>query len=230
MDRREFLRAAGRAAAALGVVAVGGGALGELSGCGGPGRSSPAASGGATTSTTQPAATPTSVTGTTEVTGPADWPTLAKSLTGRLVLPGSAAYPGSIELFNPSFDDIHPAAVAYCASPGDVQRSIAFARAHGVTLAMRSGGHSFAGYSTGHGLVVDVSALNTVEVDQSAGTARVGAGVELIDLYSTLAGQGVALAGGSCPTVGIAGLTLGGVSASSTASTGSPATPSSPST
>lgn len=206
MNRREFLRSAGRAAAALGAVAVGGGVLGELSGCGAPG----ATGGGATTSTTQGAAAPTSVTGTTEASGPPDWAALARSLTGRLVLPGSAGYPSAIELFNPVFDGIHPAAVAYCASPGDVQRSVAFARAHGVTLATRSGGHSFAGYSTGHGLVVDVSAMNTVQVDQSAGIARVGAGVELIDLYSELAGQGVALAGGSCPTVGISGLTLGG--------------------
>lgn len=209
MDRRQLLRSAAHAAlglAALGVAGV------ELAGCGAPAGSPPAGAGGATTTTLgAPASSTPAVTATSVAAGPPDWAALASSLTGRLVLPGSAAYPGAIELFDPSFDSVHPAAVAYCASPGDVSRSIAFARAHGVALATRSGGHSFAGYSTGQGrLVIDVGAMATVAVDPAAGTARVGAGVRLVDLYSALAGQGVALAGGSCPTVGIAGLTLGG--------------------
>ncbi|MGH9128011.1 MAG: FAD-binding oxidoreductase [Acidimicrobiales bacterium] len=215
MDRREFLRSAGRAALALGTVALGGGALGELAGCsrGNPGPVPQGPSGRIGSATTRGTATTSNGPGTTETTidhGPPDWAALAKSLKGRLVLPGQGAYPTATQLFNPTFDSVHPAAVAYCASVSDVQRSIEFARAHGVALATRSGGHSFAGYSTGPGLVLDVSSMGTVAVDQGANTARVGAGARLIDLYSSLDGQGVALAGGSCPTVGIAGLTLGG--------------------
>ena len=91
-----------------------------------------------------------------------------------------------------------------------MQRSIAFVRAHDLPIAARSGGHSYAGYSTGTGLVCDVTAMHRVTVNGAAGTATVGAGARLIDLYAALAPHGVCVPGGSCPTVGIAGLTLGG--------------------
>ncbi|MEP7020772.1 MAG: FAD-binding protein, partial [Pseudonocardiales bacterium] len=75
-------------------------------------------------------------------------------------------------------------------------------------LALRSGGHSYGGWSTGPGLVVDVSALATMTF--AGDTMTVGPGAQLVDVYDTLAGQGRAIAAGSCPTVGIGGLTLGG--------------------
>lgn len=212
IDRREFLRSAAKAAVVLGSAALGTAALG---GCGSPVHGEPPLGtdgrpvGSPHPTSRAPATTP-ATTDTTIDTDPPDWATLANSLKGRLVLPGGRGYTTATQLFNPSFDSIHPAAVAYCANPSDVQRSIAFARAHGVALATRGGGHSFAGYSTGHGLVVDVSSMSSVTVEAGARTARVGAGVRLVALYSKMAGQGVALAGGSCPTVGIAGLTLGG--------------------
>jgi hypothetical protein len=210
MGRREFLRSAGRAAGGLAVLSVGGAALGDLAGCGATHpRSSPAPPAGSSPGTTTSSSLP-ATTETTLDTGPPDWAALAKSLTGRLVLPGQPAYPTATQLFNPVFDSVHPAAVAYCAKVSDVQRSIEFARTHGVQIATRSGGHSFAGYSTGPGLVADVSAMSTVGVEAGGSMARVGAGARLVDLYSSLSSQGVALAGGSCPTVGIAGLTLGG--------------------
>ena len=74
----------------------------------------------------------------------------------------------------------------------------------------RGGRHSYAGYSTTPGIVVDVSRLNGVDVDQVNGTARIGAGAQLIDVYAQLAKHGVSIPAGSCPTVGIGGLTLGG--------------------
>jgi FAD/FMN-containing dehydrogenase len=89
-----------------------------------------------------------------------------------------------------------------------VSTCIAFARRHGVPLAARSGGHSYAGWSSTSGLIVDVSAMNSVRL--SGGTVTVGAGTRLIDLYSEVTAHGRAVPGGSCPTVGIAGLTLGG--------------------
>ncbi len=74
--------------------------------------------------------------------------------------PGAAVEPelrhGRL-LYDPRFDDITPAAVAYCASPADVQRCVAFARAHGITPVPRCGGHSYAGYSTGPGSSIDVT-------------------------------------------------------------------------
>jgi len=124
------------------------------------------------------------------------------------VRPGDADYDTARVLYNTRFDDVLPAAIARCASPEDVSAAIRFARAPGIPLAVRSGGHSYAGYSTGRGLVIDVSPMSQVAVRD--GEATIGAGARLIDVYDTLSAKGAGIAAGSCPTVGITGLTLGG--------------------
>ena len=103
-----------------------------------------------------------------------------------------------------------PAAIARCANAADVAACVDWARAAGAPITARSGGHSYAGYSSGSGLVVDLGALSSVTVDTGAASAVVGAGTQLIDVYAGLQPHGVAIPGGSCPTVGIGGLTLGG--------------------
>ncbi|WP_067455246.1 FAD-binding oxidoreductase [Actinomadura macra] len=139
---------------------------------------------------------------------PADWNALPKHLTGRLVRPGDASYSDARRLYIPRYDGIRPLGIAYCASPGDVSTCLAFAAKNRVPVAVRCGGHSYAGWSTGTGLVIDVSAMSTVTPDGDRAT--VGAGTRLIDLYDRLAREGVSVPAGSCPTVGVAGLTLGG--------------------
>jgi FAD/FMN-containing dehydrogenase len=138
----------------------------------------------------------------------ADWRALAASLDGTLYRPTSKGYPVATELFDPRFDGSHPQAVARCSSASDVQRSIAFAREHDVPITPRCGGHSYGGYSTGPGIVIDVSGMPPVK--PSGRSVRVGAGARLVDLYAAVGPSNVAVPGGTCPTVGIAGLTLGG--------------------
>ena len=138
----------------------------------------------------------------------ADWSALAKSLQGTLVRPDSSQYATARQLFSARFDTVQPAAIAYCASPADVQACLAFARKFSLASVPRAGGHSYEGYSTTTGLVIDVTRMNTVSVN--AGIATVGAGTRLIDVYSALAQRGLIVPGGSCSTVGVAGLTLGG--------------------
>jgi len=140
----------------------------------------------------------------------ADWTALARSLQGTLVRPDSPQYPVARQLFDPRFDSVQPAGIAYCIAPVDVQNCLAFVQRFGLPFAPRSGGHSYAGYSTTTGLVVDITRMSTITVDAGAGTVIVGAGARLIDVYALLAQYGLALPAGSCPTVGIAGLTLGG--------------------
>lgn len=143
--------------------------------------------------------------------GQADWAALRGDLSsGRLVLPADQDYDRVRLLFDPKFDGIRPAAIACCARPAEVGACLAFARKFGVPIATRSGGHSYGGWSTTSGLVIDVSLMSQVNVDGAARTARVGAGTLLIDLYDRLASAGQAVPGGSCPTVGVAGLALGG--------------------
>ena len=142
-----------------------------------------------------------------------NWAKLAHQLSGRLSLPGSPGYPIDLELYNPLFDTVHPAAIAFCASATDVARCITFARDTALPITARSGGHSYGGYSTTAGLVIDVSLMSRVTLAAAARAGRVatvGAGARLIDVYSGLEQQGFSIPAGSCPTVGIAGLALGG--------------------
>jgi len=137
-----------------------------------------------------------------------DWAQLAAAMTGSLILPSNPSYAIDSELYNAKFTNLTPQAIAYVASSEDVARCIDFVRVHGIPVTSRSGGHSYGGYSSCDGLVIDVSQLSSILV---AGTsATVGAGSRLIDVYNTIGNQGMLLPGGSCPTVGIAGLTLGG--------------------
>jgi FAD/FMN-containing dehydrogenase len=198
LSRRAFLR---RGA----VTAMG---AGVLAGCGSNSSSTTSATSSSTRST---ATTTTSTTTTSTPAGPptaAQWSALRQSLSGKLVLPDQVAYAEAKLVYDLRFEDARPAAIGYAASSTDVQRLIDFARQHALAPIPRSGGHSYAGYSTGSGLIIDVSALAGVSVAGS--TARVGAGTRLVDLYSALAAAGVLVPGGSCPTVGIAGLALGG--------------------
>ena len=191
LGRRAFLRLAGVSAAGAVVAA-----------CGPDSPAVPVAS-------TAPAAPSTSGPSATRLpTGPPNWDDLRTKLTGGLLRPGGDGYDTAKRAFNPLFDNHNPIAVATASTVQDVQTCVQ-AAAGRVTLAARSGGHSYAGYSVPEGgLVVDVSALNKVDVRGSQ--AVIGAGAKLKDVYAALAAAGRALPAGSCPTVGIAGLTLGG--------------------
>jgi FAD/FMN-containing dehydrogenase len=91
-----------------------------------------------------------------------------------------------------------------------VQTCLAFVRRFGIRFASRSGGHSYAGYSTTSGLVLDITRMKAVSVNTSSGVATIGAGARLIDVYAALAQHSLVLPAGSCATVGVAGLTMGG--------------------
>jgi FAD/FMN-containing dehydrogenase len=142
--------------------------------------------------------------------GAGDWEALRRALsTHKLIRPGGKMYPAAKELFDPRFDFKQPAGIAYCATARDVSACVNFARKFGLTISARSGGHSYGGWSSNNGgLIVDVTGISYFNV--GAGSVTVGTGIHLIDFYNRLAARGLAVPGGSCATVGIAGLTLGG--------------------
>ncbi|GAA2602114.1 FAD-binding oxidoreductase [Actinomadura fulvescens] len=141
-------------------------------------------------------------------TGPADWNALARNLDGRVIRPGDASYDQARRLYIPRYDRVRPAGIVYCDHAQDVAECVAFAARLRLPVAVRCGGHGYAGWSTGSGLVIDVSSMDAVEPD--GGRAVVGAGTRLIDLYDRLSRAGRGVPAGTCPTVGVAGLTLGG--------------------
>ncbi|MFJ8362204.1 FAD-binding oxidoreductase [Streptomyces sp. NPDC093984] len=140
---------------------------------------------------------------------PAHWTDLARDLDGTLVRPGDGAWSTARQLYNTRFDGLKPAAVAYVAHTDDIRTALAYARVHRVKVSIRNGGHSYAGWSSGDGrLIIDVGKLNAIRA--SGGEAVIGAGSKLIDVYRALTAKGVTIPAGSCPTVGVSGLALGG--------------------
>ena len=185
LDRRGF----------LGLIGVG-----ALAACSSSG-SGPASPTSAAPHTSTPPAPPSSA-------APPDWAALSKKLSGTLVLPDDPAYAVSRQLFDFRYDAIRPQAIAYCESVSDIQNCLDVARSSAVTPRPRAGGHSYGGWSTGTGLVIDVTRM--AGVNAANGSATIGAGARLVDVYAGLAAAGVAMPAGSCPTVGISGLALGG--------------------
>lgn len=184
MQRRRFLEISG--AAITGVIA----------GCGG-------GTSGVSSTTATGTAPPT-------VTPPAlDWSALANGMQGKLILPGASEYAQSALVFNARFNQLRPAAIVRCSSPADVAAALAFAIKNSVVISPRCGGHSFGGYSSGQGMVLDVGPMNTVQVNNN-GTATIGAGAKLADVYTQLIAKGVCIPSGTCLSVGIAGITMGG--------------------
>jgi FAD/FMN-containing dehydrogenase len=136
------------------------------------------------------------------------WEALQKVIAGDVVLPGSTAYEEFPKPFNARFHDVRPRAIVQCATPRDVSETISFIRRNGLECATRSGGHCFAGRSVSRGVVIDVTPMHSVSV--SSGVATVGAGARLGDVYESLQEHGLVIPAGTCPPVGVAGLTLGG--------------------
>ncbi|WP_232828477.1 FAD-binding oxidoreductase [Kribbella monticola] len=128
---------------------------------------------------------------------------------GELFGPESPGYDAVRRPVNLAFQDRRPKYVVRCRSVADVVATLAFARATGERLVPRGGGHCFAGRSSTDGIVLDLSGLDGIAV-AADGTATIGAGVRLGQLYAALHAEGRTLPAGCGPTVGIAGLTLGG--------------------
>ena len=130
---------------------------------------------------------------------------LRAAVRGRVVVPrGSASL-----VYNTRFEGRRPDAIVQVRDTADVAAAVRWANRFDVRLVARSGGHSYAGYcTTSNGVVLDLSRLDGIRV--SSGRATVGPAAQLIDVQRALTRRGVTVPSGSCPTVGIAGLALGG--------------------
>ena len=135
---------------------------------------------------------------------------LASEITGHLITPEASDYESARLVFNRAFD-LRPALIVRCASASDVARALDFTQNHNLPLAVRGGGHNRAGFSgCDGGVVIDLSRMKRVEVDADKRVARAEAGALVRDLDQATQRFGLATTSGGCPTVGIAGLTLGG--------------------
>ncbi|MEV6873199.1 FAD-binding oxidoreductase [Amycolatopsis sp. NPDC051128] len=141
---------------------------------------------------------------------PDDWERLRRRLSGPLFRPGDPGYPEAKQGYFTMYDHRMPVAVVGAARVEDVQAAVGFAARHRLPIAARGGGHSYPGYSTvDGGIVVDLSRFSGIEVRRD-GRAVIGGGARLEPIATTLAAAGRVLPSGSCGSVGIAGLALGG--------------------
>lgn len=145
--------------------------------------------------------------------GPLDAETigrLASGMVGHVITPNGYEYDAARLIFNQAFDH-RPAVIVRCAEPSDVARTLEFVQAKNLPLAIHGGGHSRLGHGMcDAGVVIDLSGMKRVEVDVGKRVARAEAGAIVRDLDQATQHFGLATTSGGCPTVGIAGLTLGG--------------------
>ncbi len=139
------------------------------------------------------------------------WNDLARRLRGSLVRPGSAEYAALATPRNLRFAATMPEAVALCADAADVSATITWARDTNTPFAVRGGGHNYADGSATRGVLISTRRMNVGTIDGT--TLRAQAGVRNADLAALLPQDGsgrLLLPGGTCPGVGVTGLTLGG--------------------
>lgn len=135
---------------------------------------------------------------------------LASNLQGELILPGDADYEAARGTWNAAYDR-RPAAIARCSTVEDVIAAVHFAREQGLEVAVRSGGHSIAGYSSSEGgLVIDLSEMKALAVDTEQCIMRLEPGLTWKEVADALQPYGLALTAGDTGTVGVGGLMLGG--------------------
>jgi hypothetical protein len=134
----------------------------------------------------------------------------ARELAGKVFRPGDPKYEQLRKGYAAKFA-AHPALVVQPANPQDIQATLSFAGSNHLPLAVRCGGHSYAGYSTCEGgVVLDMSGFRNIAIAGDTGHARVGGGMLCGAVEIETAKAGVATVLGQCPSVGVGGFLLGG--------------------
>jgi len=142
---------------------------------------------------------------------PKAWAELASHLQGELLRPGQRDFGFLAAPRNLRYASVAgPAGIARCKSVADVQACLAWAQLHKLPLVTRGGGHSYAGYSTTPGLMIELTQLDSVAFDPTTGKAVVGGGARNLTLYGKMPAAKASVTHGMCATVGVGGLVLGG--------------------
>ena len=135
---------------------------------------------------------------------------LKKKLEGAVITPVSSEYSVAKQVWNHAFEK-NPEVIAKCVCRDDVIRTLEFARQNQLEIAVRAGGHSFAGFGVSEGgVVIDLSGMKTVNILPRSGTVTIEPGIIGGELDCITQAFKTALPLGSCPSVGVAGYALGG--------------------
>jgi hypothetical protein len=131
-------------------------------------------------------------------------------LRGELIAPTDPQYEEARKVYNGMISR-KPRLIAKCADVADVISAVNFGRENNLPVSIRGGGHNAGGLGVcDDGLVIDLSPIKYVRVDQKAGTVRVGGGCTWGDVDHATHAFGLAVPCGIISTTGVGGLTLGG--------------------
>ncbi|ORA78389.1 FAD-binding oxidoreductase [Mycobacterium malmoense] len=140
------------------------------------------------------------------------WGGLSTAISGQVILPDNGQFGAAKQVFNTNYNGSTPAVIVTPTSAADVQKAMAFAAAHHLKVAPRSGGHSYIGASTANGtMVLDLRQLpGGINYDAASGQVTVTPATGLYAIHQALAAAGRGIPTGTCPSVGAAGHALGG--------------------
>lgn len=128
----------------------------------------------------------------------------------RILRRGDPAYEAARVVWNGMIDR-HPAAILRCDTVQDIQQGLRWAKAHGLPVSIKAGGHNVAGHAVGQGaLMLDLGGMRRVIVDPDRQTAWVEGGALWGDVDAATQVHGLATPGGLISETGVAGLTLSG--------------------
>lgn len=131
-------------------------------------------------------------------------------LKGYVVTKESYEYEESRKCWNRAIQK-YPLVIVYCHSNDEIINAIDWAKKNSLPIRIRSGSHNYEGFSTGNDVVViDTSRMNKIEINEEKNIVKIQGGVRNRELYEFLGSRLFPFPGGGCPTVGIAGLVLGG--------------------
>ena len=135
---------------------------------------------------------------------------MEENFCGSIIVPDSPQYDAARQEFNRSIQK-YPASITYCTNEDAVIDAVQTARKSGCKIQVRSGGHNYEGFSVGNcSAVIDVSCMDVLTLDEASSTLTAGPGVLNRALYELAGSYGYPFPSGTCPTVAVAGLTLGG--------------------
>lgn len=131
-------------------------------------------------------------------------------LTGQIVIPTDPNYNQARQNYNRAIQQ-YPLIINYCNNKRDVADAVKWSRQHKIPLRIRSGGHNYEGYASADcALVIDVSRMKQIELDERTNVLTVDGGVTNREVYAFVSSRGYPFPGGTCPTVGVSGYVTGG--------------------
>ncbi|MFD0771927.1 FAD-binding oxidoreductase [Bacillus sp. CGMCC 1.60114] len=133
-----------------------------------------------------------------------------QGLTGEVITRYDQEYEEARQEWNQAIQKF-PLVIVYCYTKLDVSNAIIWARKNCIEIRIRSGGHHYEGYSIGNRvLVIDISRMNRMQLNENKHRLKVQGGVKNQQVFDFISAKGYSFPGGTCPTVGVSGYTLGG--------------------